>query len=107
MTWVEKIYGYEDTPEQDFMRAMENYIISTSNKYWIEGFDADDVAQELRMHLWRRIPKYNPTKGTIETWGYQVVVNRARDLYKKTDPLCKPHCEYDEDLHGTDFSQFV
>jgi RNA polymerase sigma factor (sigma-70 family) len=101
MTWVVKVKGYEETPEEEFMKAIEGYVIATSNRYWIEGFDADDLAQELRMHLWRKMHLYNPRKGTIETWAYKVMVNRARDLFKRTDPLCGPHCEIPDDFPDT------
>ena len=101
MTWVVKVRGYEDTPEEEFMMIMENYIINVSNKYWIEGFDADDVAQELRLHLWKKMHCYDPHKGTIQTWGYKVITNRARDLFKRTDPLCGPHIEIPEDYPDT------
>lgn len=105
--WVRKVKGYEDDNEQRAMALLEGYIISAANKCWVEGFDADDVAQELRMHLWRKIHLYNPLIGTIETWGYQVISNRVRDLARRTDPLCNPHCEYDEEQHGTEFFPFV
>lgn len=83
MTWVVKVEGYRLTPEEMFMRNMENYVINCAKRYYINGLESDDIAQELRMHLWRRLPKYDPMKGKIETWGHMVVENKARDLHKK------------------------
>lgn len=83
MTWVVRVKGYQETPEELFMRNMENYVINCAKRYYIDGYDSDDVAQELRMHLWRQLPKYDPTRGKIETWGRRVLENKARDLYKK------------------------
>jgi RNA polymerase sigma factor (sigma-70 family) len=89
--WVNRITTYEDTPEEGFMRQIEGYVVSISNKYWIEGFEADDIAQELRLHIWKKMDNYDPNRGTIDSWAYKVLQNRARDLYKRTDPLCNEH----------------
>jgi RNA polymerase sigma factor (sigma-70 family) len=94
--WVHRLTTYEDTPEENFMNALEGYIIQVSRNYWVEGFDSEDIAQELRLHLWRKIKNYDPTKGTIETWGRKVLVNRVRDLYRRTDPLCNEHKQLEE-----------
>lgn len=81
--WVVKVKGYEETPEEGFMRNMENYVINCAKRYYVDGYESDDIAQELRMHLWKKLHKYDPTKGKIETWGRLVLENKARDMYKK------------------------
>jgi len=94
--WIIKIKGYSEEPEEAAMKVLEGYIIGASNRYHVEGFDAEDVAQELRLHVWKKMHLYNPTIGTIETWGYRVITNRVRDLARRKDPLCGPHSSYED-----------
>jgi len=94
--WVVKVKGYSGAPEEEAMKILEGYIISASNRYHVEGFDAEDIAQELRLHLWKKLHLYNPTIGTIETWGYRVISNKVRDLSRRRDPLCSPHSSYED-----------
>lgn len=47
------------------------------------GFAADDledIEQDLRLHLFEQLPKYDPTRGAFSTFVDRVVGNKAADI---------------------------
>lgn len=51
--------------------------------------DADEVAQEAFVRVWRRAASFDPTLARFTTWLYQIVLNLAIDRKRKprTEPL--------------------
>lgn len=41
--------------------------------------EADDIAQEALLKAIRKLDAYDPSRGSIETWLWRIVVNAARD----------------------------
>lgn len=64
------------------MIAIEYDVSYLCRTYWIVGYDQDDLAQELRFHVWRKLPKYNPLKSKFRTFAKRVMTNRIRDLVR-------------------------
>lgn len=64
------------------MQLLEPEIkkICKQDKYQVHGYGPDDLAQELRFHLWNKIPLYDPKKGSIKTWAYKTMNRRVKDL---------------------------
>jgi DNA-directed RNA polymerase specialized sigma24 family protein len=79
---------YDDTFTGLFLEMIEPYIKTFSYQYKIPGLYSDDIAQELRFFVWRKIDKYNPMLSSPKTWSVRVMKNRIYDLsnpkkYKK------------------------
>ena len=66
--------------EELVMIASEKDIAYICQTYWIKGYDKEDLAQELRFHLWKKLYLYNPTKSRFRTWAKEVMMNRLRNL---------------------------
>ena len=75
-----KVYVYADTA----MGLIEHDLVTKCAKHSIRGFDSEDLAQELRLHLWRKLDRYDPTKAGFRTWANRVMNNRLKDMYKRT-----------------------
>ncbi|MGH7776560.1 MAG: RNA polymerase sigma factor [Candidatus Dormibacterales bacterium] len=43
------------------------------------GQDADDIAQEALLRAIRKLSRFDPSKGTFESWLWRIVLNVARD----------------------------
>ena len=67
------------------LSELEPRIEYYSNTYKVRGMDVDDLAQELRLHLWKvtKKNKYLPTKAKIQSWGNVVI---RRKIWNLTDP---------------------
>ncbi len=62
----------------------EDIIISKAIKTWIPNSDWEDIAQELRIHLWLKKDTFDPNKGaSVKTFVNRVLDNKIRD-FKKT-----------------------
>jgi RNA polymerase sigma factor (sigma-70 family) len=61
------------------------HYLSVSN--WGYGMPPEDVRQELRIQLWRKIHLYNPHKKALRTWAQQVMRNRLIDMSRKKKEL--------------------
>ncbi len=63
--------------------------------------DADEVAQEVMVTVWRKAHQFDPAKAAVSTWIYTIARNRRIDLLRKRarpepdpdDPLFQPAAE--------------
>ena len=58
-------------------------IIKLAKTYRIEPLEWQDLAQELRIHLWLKRSQYNPQKSAYQTWATKICKNKIKDLAKK------------------------
>lgn len=60
--------------------------------------DADEIAQDVMVSVWRRAASYRPERAAVSTWIYAIARNRRIDLIRRTrrpapdpnDPLFQP-----------------
>jgi RNA polymerase sigma factor (sigma-70 family) len=64
------------------MKLIEPEIrkICKQDDYQVVGLTPDDLAQELRLELWKRIPRYQAETASIKTWAYRVLNDKIRNL---------------------------
>ena len=62
------------------LEELEPTIIKLAKSYKIPPLEWEDIAQELRIHLWENRAKYNPKKSEYKNWAYIVCRNKLRDL---------------------------
>jgi RNA polymerase sigma-70 factor (ECF subfamily) len=46
---------------------------SLIGQWWFTQSDLDDIMQQLRVEVWRRLPKFNPGRGDFERFIYHLV----------------------------------
>ena len=64
----------------------------------VPGMDADDIAQDLRLDLVERAPRYDPARASFETFADRVTANRIATL---ASPTARLRAERGmRDLHG-------
>lgn len=49
--------------------------------------EAEDVAQEAMLRLWRVAPDWRPGEAQVSTWAYRVVANLCMDRLRKRRPV--------------------
>lgn len=65
--------------------------------------DADEIAQEVMVSVWRRAATFDPTRAAASTWIYAIARNRRIDMIRRVnrpapdpeDPLFQPDPEPD------------
>lgn len=65
--------------------------------------DADEIAQDVMVAIWRRAESFDPARAAGSTWIYAIARNRRIDMYRRTrrpapdpaDPLFQPDPEPD------------
>jgi RNA polymerase sigma-70 factor (ECF subfamily) len=45
--------------------------------------EAEEIAQEVFMRLWRRSAQYDPQRGSFVAWFMMLARNHIRDAYRK------------------------
>jgi DNA-directed RNA polymerase specialized sigma24 family protein len=50
----------------------------------IRGMDAEDIAQDLFLDLWRRCPAFDPTRASFPTFADRIIAHRAASLTAPT-----------------------
>ena len=63
--------------------AIEKDICYEAGKNYIYGMGKEDIAQELRAHIFSKIGNYDPTKSNFRTWAIRVMKNKIIDLSRK------------------------
>jgi len=72
-------------------------------RYGTDLSDADDLAQEVMVQVWRRAETFDPSKASASTWVFTIARNRRIDRLRKIaraqpiedDPLFQPDPEPD------------
>lgn len=62
------------------MEDFDKTIIKLAKAFKIPPLEWEDVAQELRIHLWKNRHKYDPQKGKYKNWAYIICRNKLRNL---------------------------
>ena len=62
------------------LTQFEPTIIKLAKTYRIEPLEWQDIAQELRLHLWLKRDKFDPKKASYENWAYITCKNKIKDL---------------------------
>ncbi|MFD1911518.1 RNA polymerase sigma factor [Halodurantibacterium flavum] len=52
-----------------------------------DGAEAEDVAQEAMLRLWRIAPDWRPGEAQVATWLYRVVANLCTDRLRRRRPV--------------------
>jgi len=69
---------------------LEHDISYWCSRYWIPGYEKEDLEQECRMAIWKAYNKYNTLQGTaLRTWSNMVVKNRLRELLRNSYYDCR------------------
>jgi RNA polymerase sigma factor (sigma-70 family) len=67
-----------------YIKALEPDINHFATKHHIENYEIDDLKQELRMQLYKKLGNYDPNYGVSpRTWASIVMANRIKDLARK------------------------
>jgi len=77
MNYDEKLYT------ELAMTILEHDIDWVASRYFIPGYELDDLKQELRLKLWESIPRFDHTQGTrLRAWANTVMRNHLRRLLR-------------------------
>ncbi len=75
-----KIFGAAKSSDQARFETLlsdhRRIILKVVSGFAWQPDDQQDLAQEIRVQLWRAFPKYDSTR-TFSTWMYQVALNTA------------------------------
>lgn len=75
------VKGYDrDNYAERALAFLEKDICYLSQMNWGYGIDKEDVAQELRLQIWRKLHLYHPGKAGLRTWGQRVMRMRLIDM---------------------------
>ncbi|RED44798.1 sigma-70 family RNA polymerase sigma factor [Aestuariispira insulae] len=100
----EKIVNHIDAQDEQLMRAVqsgdkrayrqlvERYInrtVALARRFVANQSDAEDIAQDVFLTLWKNAQQWQPGKAAFSTWLYRITVNRSIDYKRKMsfDPL--------------------
>jgi DNA-directed RNA polymerase specialized sigma24 family protein len=61
---------------------LDDYLIDKCKCRKIPGMEQDDIAQEIRLHLWRKLDKYDPDRASIKTFCSRIIDNKLVDLFR-------------------------
>jgi len=74
----------KSSKQQQFLKDLESFepiLIAESKKHNIDGWEAEDIQQEVRLRLWI---KYSTFKGksSFKTWANKVMKNCIKNIIR-------------------------
>lgn len=83
------------------MQMVEPDIFYKAAMSNIRGMDSDDIAQELRLHIWKKIHRgrYDPRKAGFRAWAKRVIANKIKDLHRKTQRVGRDALDDDKTIN--------
>lgn len=69
------------------LEHLEKDILYCARRYRIIGMDIEDIVQELRYHLLRKLDRFDRTKSRLRTWAMRVMRNRLIDIHQSSERL--------------------
>lgn len=73
----------EDVYAELALTVLEHDIDWVASRYWIDGYNKDDLKQELRLKLWESIKMFDHTKEVrLRAWANTVMRNHLRRLLR-------------------------
>jgi RNA polymerase sigma factor (sigma-70 family) len=82
---------------REFAPSVKRYVMSAG----ISGAQADELAQEILLTVWRRADTYDPARASAATWIFAIARNRRIDALRRerhpevdlADPVLVPAAE--------------
>lgn len=65
------------------IQLLEGDINYVATHRYIPGYELDDLKQELRLQLFKKLPKYDCHRAGFRAWANIVMKNRITDLLRK------------------------
>ncbi|SMY08755.1 RNA polymerase sigma factor [Flavimaricola marinus] len=77
------------TAARDLMIRLTPRVLAQANRLLADQAEAEDVAQEAMMRLWKIAPEWRQGEARVSTWLYRVTANLCTDRLRKrrTVPL--------------------
>lgn len=72
---------------QDLLKELNQIIEMKSKQSSIEGMNWEDVAQELRIEVWKKQKHFHNGKSSHKTFANLIFRNKIIDLYRKHNRL--------------------
>ncbi len=92
-----------------FAILVERYvspIYKFSYRYVRNGPDAEDIAQETFVRVWKNLKKFDQSK-TFKTWIFAIAKNASLDLLKKKRPMSFSQIGEEDDIVEAVLASYV
>jgi len=67
------------------LKEFDSIIINEARKWRIPGLSWEDIAQEVRIHLWQKENLHDVAKSSYKTWANKVMRNCICNLLRDSD----------------------
>lgn len=78
------------TATAELIQRLTPRILSLAQRLLQDGAEAEDVAQEAMLRLWKIAPDWEPGRARVSTWLYRVTVNLCTDRRRRKRPAELP-----------------
>ncbi len=80
------IAGKEEAALSALYEATAGRVFALALRITGQRNDAEEVTEDVYLHVWRRAGAYDPNRGKIMTWLYTICRSRAIDLLRRRNP---------------------
>lgn len=74
LRWMERVKGGDENAFRELIEAHQRRIIGTIAKMLGDEGEAEDIAQQVFIRVWKSAPRWEPT-AKVTTWLYKITRN--------------------------------
>lgn len=96
---------YTENRSGKAMTILEPDIRFWCQRYWIPGYEIEDLQQECRLSLWKGLDKYSHLNGAlVRTWGNTVIKTRLKELLRNSNYDCRAvsHFSFNDNIEHSE-----
>jgi RNA polymerase sigma-70 factor (ECF subfamily) len=87
---VRKLAAGDGVAASAFVRRHLPRMVGLARRMLSDAAEAEDVAQEVFLRVWREAPKWRPGAAKFETWMHRVALNLCYDRLRRKRELPDP-----------------
>jgi len=80
--FIKKLKSGDETAFKDCVESHKDRVLNTCYRFVQNSGDAEDLAQEVFIEVYRSIPKFRED-AQLSTWIYLIAVNKSLDFVRK------------------------
>lgn len=80
--FIERLLNNETKAYEKLLEDYQDKVIRTANGFLHNTFDAEDIAQDVFLEVFRSLKKFRK-ESELSTWIYRITVNKSLNQYRK------------------------
>jgi DNA-directed RNA polymerase specialized sigma24 family protein len=84
----------ERETKEKILKDLKRDIELKSRSWHIFGYEPEDLEQELTLHIWRQLDKFDESRSGVRTYCITIMNNKLRNFFRDEDRKTLNHAVF-------------